>query len=137
MCSEMRDAQQITQRMEEINMEDCHMSGDMYSFATVLKLQDSQVRWRGRASGFFVLTSTCVFVSTTRFFLFLFLAASETRYGARRRVCLKLSYSPPYDQAENPEGCLSLPLATTSHPCKLPKHTLDTNTAPEAPKSGL
>ena len=81
MCSEMRDAQQITQRMEEINMEDCHMSGDMYSFATVLQLQDSQVRWRGRASGFFVLTSTCVFVPTTRFFLFLFMATLKLATG--------------------------------------------------------
>ena len=46
---------------------------------------------------------------TSGFFLFLFMATSETRDGARRRACSKLSYSPPYNQAENPEGSLALP----------------------------
>ena len=67
----------------------------------------------------------------TRFFLFLFMATSETRDGARRRACSKLSYSPPYNQAENPEGSLALPLAATVHPYKPLKYTLHTDSVPE------
>jgi hypothetical protein len=59
------------------------------------------------------------------------MATSETRYGARRRACSKLRYSAPYDQAENSEGSLSLPLAATVHPYKPPKYTLDTDSVPE------
>jgi hypothetical protein len=70
----------------------------------------------------------------TRFFLFLFIGCSETRYGARRCACLKLSYSPPYRQAENSAASLLRPLAATSYPYKLPKHILDTDVVPENPK---
>ena len=62
------------------------------------------------------------------------MATSETRYGTPRRTCSKLSYSPPYDQAENSEGSLSLPLAAAVHLYKPPKHTLDTDSVSETLK---
>ena len=68
--------------------------------------------------------------------MFLFMT-SETRDGARRRKWSKLSYSAPYNQAENSEESLSLPLAATSHPYKPPKYTLDTDSVPETRKQGL
>ena len=62
---------------------------------------------------------------TTRFFLFLFIATSETRYGTPRRACSKLSYSAPYAKAKNFEESLLLPLVATLYPYKLPKYAFD------------
>jgi hypothetical protein len=60
------------------------------------------------------------------FFLFLFMAASETRYGACRRACAKLRYSAPYGEAKNFKESLLLPFVATLYSYKLLNYKLNT-----------